>query len=68
MLWWACALRSSAELHQSVFRRMLDGTLRWFEATPTGRILNRFAKDIDVIDQGEQANVACTSALLSLTC
>ncbi|EJD42577.1 P-loop containing nucleoside triphosphate hydrolase protein [Auricularia subglabra TFB-10046 SS5] len=41
---------------RSLYQRMLDGVLRspvrWFDKTPAGRILNRFAKDIDTVDTG----------------
>ena len=50
-LYWPLALKSAGNLHDKVFRRMMKGKISWFEATPEGRILNRFAKDVDVVDQ-----------------
>eukprot|EP01091_Cochliopodium_minus_P010616 TRINITY_DN2850_c0_g1_i3.p1 TRINITY_DN2850_c0_g1~~TRINITY_DN2850_c0_g1_i3.p1 ORF type:complete len:720 (-),score=229.12 TRINITY_DN2850_c0_g1_i3:506-2665(-) len=44
------SLRSSMILHNKVFSRVLRATTRFFEANPTGRILNRFSKDMDVVD------------------
>ncbi|KZW03607.1 P-loop containing nucleoside triphosphate hydrolase protein [Exidia glandulosa HHB12029] len=39
-----------------IFKQMLEGIvrspIRWFDVTPAGRILNRFSKDIDGIDEG----------------
>ncbi|KAH7882505.1 hypothetical protein F5I97DRAFT_1905629 [Phlebopus sp. FC_14] len=44
------ALRAS----RSIFRRLLEGvvraTMRWHDVTPQGRMLNRFGKDIETID------------------
>lgn len=44
-------VRAAVSLHG----RLLDGVLRapmsFFESTPTGRILNRFGKDMEAIDQ-----------------
>lgn len=50
-------LRASSIL----FRRMLDSvsraTARWIDKTPSGRILNRFARDIEVLDTSLLNNV-----------
>jgi ABC-type multidrug transport system fused ATPase/permease subunit len=40
------SFRSSKNLHNKVFARVLRATVRFFEANPTGRILNRFSKDM----------------------
>lgn len=47
------AIRSCSNLH----KRLLHGVLRapvntYFDVTPLGRILNRFSKDMDHVDQG----------------
>jgi ABC-type multidrug transport system fused ATPase/permease subunit len=46
------AIKSCSTLHS----RLLDGVLRapvnkYFDVTPVGRILNRFSKDLDAVDQ-----------------
>ncbi|KYN40568.1 Multidrug resistance-associated protein 1 [Trachymyrmex septentrionalis] len=43
-------LRSSKLLHSELLFTMLRSPLGFFDTTPSGRILNRFGKDIDTID------------------
>jgi len=43
-------LRSSKLLHSELLFAMLRSSLGFFDTTPSGRILNRFGKDIDIID------------------
>ncbi|KAI8343122.1 P-loop containing nucleoside triphosphate hydrolase protein [Chlamydoabsidia padenii] len=43
-------LRASKTLYQELLRRVLRAPLRFFDTTPMGRILNRFAKDVETID------------------
>ena len=50
--YWPLALRASQALHNAALARVLRATMHWFESVPTGRVLNRFAKDVDVLDQG----------------
>ncbi|KAJ3003741.1 hypothetical protein HKX48_001585, partial [Thoreauomyces humboldtii] len=49
---------------KAVHARSLDNVLRapmsWFDVTPVGRILNRFSKDIDVVDQRLWGDVLVT--------
>ncbi|KAI6039822.1 ABC transporter [Pisolithus marmoratus] len=40
----------SQNLHERAIRRVLHAPMSFFETTPLGRIMNRFAKDIDSID------------------
>jgi ATP-binding cassette subfamily C (CFTR/MRP) protein 1 len=49
---WPLALCASQALHNRALARVLQGTMSWFESMPSGRVLNRFAKDVDVTDQG----------------
>jgi ABC-type multidrug transport system fused ATPase/permease subunit len=52
LVWyWPLALSSARKLHQRALRSLLNGTMGFFESVPGGRILNRFAKDVDVLDQ-----------------
>lgn len=44
------ALRAATRLHNALFERMIRGTMRFFDQTPLGRILNRFSKDLDQVD------------------
>jgi len=43
-------VRCSKNLHNDLLRNMLRAPMRFFESTPLGRIINRFAKDLDNID------------------
>ena len=45
-----CALRSAISLHATVFAKILRAPMLFFERNPSGRILNRFTKDIGVVD------------------
>ncbi|KAF7688086.1 hypothetical protein HF521_014092 [Silurus meridionalis] len=43
-------LHASSKLHDSMFRMILASPMCFFDTTPTGRIVNRFSKDLDEID------------------
>nr|XP_006823843.1 PREDICTED: multidrug resistance-associated protein 5-like [Saccoglossus kowalevskii] len=43
-------LRASTRLHNKVFKVVFRAPMEFFDATPSGRILNRFSKDIDEVD------------------
>lgn len=42
---------ASRAIHKSLLRSILQAPLQFFEVTPIGRILQRFSKDLDAIDQ-----------------
>ena len=44
------ALCASRQLHESVLCNGLRSPMSFYDSTPTGRIMNRFSKDIEVID------------------
>ena len=43
-------VRAGRVLHKGFLRNILQSPLTFFDTTPAGRILNRFGKDIDVLD------------------
>lgn len=49
-VWMERALVASARIHERMLGAVLRAPLRLFDTTPTGRILNRFARDTQAID------------------
>jgi len=43
-------LNAASRLHEAMLNRVLRAPMSFFDTTPLGRILNRFSKDIDVVD------------------
>eukprot|EP00927_Polykrikos_kofoidii_P030678 TRINITY_DN26405_c0_g1_i1.p1 TRINITY_DN26405_c0_g1~~TRINITY_DN26405_c0_g1_i1.p1 ORF type:complete len:1239 (-),score=151.26 TRINITY_DN26405_c0_g1_i1:226-3942(-) len=43
-------VRTAKLLHGSALSRVFAAPVGWFEATPTGRTLNRFGRDLDMVD------------------
>ncbi|XP_055153991.1 ATP-binding cassette sub-family C member 12 isoform X1 [Symphalangus syndactylus] len=43
-------LMASSSLHDTVFDKILKSTMSFFDTTPTGRLMNRFSKDMDELD------------------
>lgn len=46
--------RGSRNLHRLLLRSVSTGTMQFFDTTPLGRIVNRFSRDIDRIDDALQ--------------
>ncbi|XP_074045732.1 ATP-binding cassette sub-family C member 5 isoform X2 [Macrotis lagotis] len=63
-------LRASSKLHDELFRRILRSPMKFFDTTPTGRILNRFSKDMDEVDARLpfQAEMFIQNVILVLFC
>ncbi|CAK9437824.1 uncharacterized protein LODBEIA_P22020 [Lodderomyces beijingensis] len=51
IMWCYCILRGSKHFHDEMAKAVLRSPMQFFETTPLGRILNRFADDMNVIDQ-----------------
>ncbi|KAI9144121.1 P-loop containing nucleoside triphosphate hydrolase protein [Paraphysoderma sedebokerense] len=50
-IYYRCRIGGN-RLHSALFQKILYGSLFFFNVTPTGRLINLFSKDMDVIDQG----------------
>ncbi|XP_017862896.1 PREDICTED: probable multidrug resistance-associated protein lethal(2)03659 isoform X2 [Drosophila arizonae] len=51
MLFYKLAMRSSTKLHNAMFRGITRAAMYFFNTNPSGRILNRFSKDLGQIDE-----------------
>merc|ERR1719389_133811 len=51
MLFMTNLVRSADAMHSQITKRLVRAPLAFFESNPTGRILNRFGKDMHVIDE-----------------
>lgn len=43
-------IKASQNLHQTMLKSILKCNIKFFESTPVGRIINRFSKDIEVLE------------------
>nr|XP_039260577.1 multidrug resistance-associated protein 4-like [Styela clava] len=43
--------KSAFNMHKKMFQSLLNAPIRFFDINPAGRILNRFSKDIGLIDE-----------------
>lgn len=50
-LFFNVAMRASTKLHNSMFRGITRAAMYFFNTNPTGRILNRFSKDMGQVDE-----------------
>ena len=62
--------KPSRKMHKSILERTMHAPLSFFEANPSGRILNRFTSDIEVIDRKIPFEVAdmiyCTTNFVAV--
>lgn len=65
-------LRASNRIFKRVVTRILRARLRFFDKTPLGRIMNRFSKDIESVDQEltpfAEGTFTCIVACFSTLC
>ncbi|KAI0030294.1 multidrug resistance-associated ABC transporter [Vararia minispora EC-137] len=65
------ALRASRVLFKQLLVSVVRATMRWYDTTPTGRMLNRFSKDMDSVDLSiaaimQEVNTSMASFLASV--
>lgn len=60
------SLKASRDIHQALLSNVMRAKGRFFDSTPLGRIMNRFSKDLEAIDQ-EVAPVALVGISLVRT-
>jgi len=70
-LWLYRAAAAGRNIHDGALAGVLAAPLRFFDSTPTGRVLNRFARDLEVVDDElswsfEQACRTLASTLATL--
>ena len=51
LLYYYTTLRCSENLHDRMVLSMLQSPVYFFDTNPSGRILNRFSKDIGIVDE-----------------
>ena len=51
MTFFAICMKASRNLHNAMFHKLIRAESRFFDTHPSGRILNRFSKDIGSIDE-----------------
>ncbi|XP_033638055.1 multidrug resistance-associated protein 5-like [Asterias rubens] len=64
VLYMKAALNAASNMHDTVFLKVFRSPMSFFDTTPTGRILNRFSKDLDEIDTLLPTNVESFMAQL----
>lgn len=50
-LFYKTCMLSSINLHYTIFNKLLTAPMRFFDTNPSGRVLNRFSKDMGAIDE-----------------
>lgn len=51
VLFYKICMNASKNLHNLMFNNILQATMRFFDTNPSGRILNRFSKDMGAVDE-----------------
>lgn len=59
------ALRASRRLFKQLLETVVRATMRWHDVTPTGRMLNRFSKDIETIDTNLASSLQAVNSSLA---
>lgn len=51
MFFYKLAMKASKNIHKKMFHCLLEAPMRFFDTNPSGRVLNRFSKDMGAIDE-----------------
>ncbi|XP_045761352.1 probable multidrug resistance-associated protein lethal(2)03659 [Maniola jurtina] len=66
-LFFSLCMKSSIKLHDNMFERISFSPMSFFHTNPSGRILNRFSKDMGSVDELlPQAMLDCVQIMLNL--
>lgn len=50
-MFFSMAMAASTRLHNNMFASITRAPMRFFHTNPSGRILNRFSKDMGAVDE-----------------
>ncbi|KAG8933322.1 hypothetical protein FRC02_012140 [Tulasnella sp. 418] len=59
------AFRASKILFKQLLHAVVGSPMRFFDTTPTGRILNRFSRDIEVVDSSLSSSLRTTGSYIA---
>lgn len=65
LLWTFFGLKAAGRLHQQLFHAVLNTRMTFFDVTPLGRILQRFSKDTDTLDNSLPASWNMTTEFIT---
>jgi len=51
IIYFVMCMRASEHLHDTMFKTVSQATMNFFNNTPAGQILNRFSRDVGIIDE-----------------
>ena len=51
IVYYICSVRSSYKLHNMILNSVISTKIRFFDLNPVGRLINRFSKDVAVLDE-----------------
>ena len=68
LAWTYCGIKAAGTLHERLTRSIITTRLTFFDVTPLGRILQRFSKDSDVIDNQLPASWNSTTEFITGLC